>query len=424
MKIKIVVGKKRVLENEGHDAHVLVRLLAPAARPGAVRPALAVVPVIDVSGSMAGGKLRAVKRALERLIDHLVPGDRVGLVSFSDDARVLLDLAEVSEASRSRLRAAVRALAEQGATNLAAGFLAGRRVLDAAGLPSTLRTRLVLLTDGQANVGPAIARPELRALVRERLAGASLSAFGFGADCEHSILADLAEEGGGSFAYIEHEDRVLTAFAHELGGLVSTYASNVRVRLVPRAGAALEESLGDLLYHGELGYFSCVALPAHERASNIEIARVHVAFDDGSGARREVNAPVLVDYVAPGEEDEVADPEVFRAFEERLLRDAQAAAEAHAQAGEYGAAEKALRQVIARLGSPELKAFAALQLLPSYLNQHAYSAGAGVRASANVALKKRRMVAASPAVADVFAVPLSADEVRMAASFREPPGEG
>src|SRR5215831_7621193 len=97
LKIKVSVGQRKVLEDQGHDGWVLVRLLAPAQAADARRPPLAVVPVVDVSGSMAGPKLDAVKHALTRLIDHLVPSDFVGLVSFGDVANVVLPVTEVSQ---------------------------------------------------------------------------------------------------------------------------------------------------------------------------------------------------------------------------------------------------------------------------------------------------------------------------------------
>src|SRR5690606_34006072 len=140
---------------------------------------------------------------------HLVPGDSVGLVSFSTKARVVLPVHEVSAASRGRLRAAVTNLTHEASTNLADGILKGCRALRAAALPPNRRAGRRLLADGLADVGVATSRAELRAVGRKHVGPFSLSAFGFGRDCDHSMLAELSEEGGGSFAFIENEDGVL-----------------------------------------------------------------------------------------------------------------------------------------------------------------------------------------------------------------------
>src|SRR5690606_24672032 len=135
----------------------------------------------------------------------------------------------------------------------------------------------------------------------------SLSAFGFGTDCDHSVLGALAGEGGGSFAFIANEDGVLTAFARELGGLVATYASDVRIRLVPRAGAPVEERAGDVLYQAEFPWCVPSAVPQHAGGSDVEIGHVEVTYRDALGREQSVRTPVLADDVKAGEQAQVRD---------------------------------------------------------------------------------------------------------------------
>lgn len=419
MKIKATLGKKKVLAGQGHDAELLVKLLAPAPPSNVQRPALAIVPIVDVSGSMSGSKLQAVQRALMQLVGHLVPGDHVGLVTFDHEARVVLPVVEVTESSRARLRAAIQGLSADGNTNLAGGFLAGVGAVKDARLPERIRARLILLTDGQANVGVATTRPELGALVASQLATQSLSAFGYGDDCDHGLLAGLAEEGRGSFAYIANEDIVLTAFGRELGGLVATYAADVRIQVTPIAGAPIEASLGDLLFHADLPLSVAIALPRHEARAGVEVARICVTFRDASGRPQEASTAVHVEYVLPGSEDTTLDPEVARARDERLLRDAQARAEAHAERGDYAAARAVLVAVVAKLTHADLATFAREQLIPAHESHMEYIAASGMRASADVALKKRRMVAAQACVADALGLKGSAMEDSMEQSFRK-----
>jgi hypothetical protein len=233
---------------------------------------------------------------------------------------------------------------------------------------------------------------------------------------------ELADEGRGSFAYIQNEDGVLSAFARELGGLVSTYAADVRVRLVPMAGSPHEERIGDILYQGDFPWCVPIAIPRQAAARDVEVARITVEFRDASGRDQALSAPVLVDYVPAGEEERELDPSVLKARDERILNDAQVAAEGYAQRHDYEKAASVLAQAIGRMTSPELVAFAKEVLLPSYQHARAYVAAAPVRASTDIALKKRRMLAAHDVVAARLVAPAaSASEEAMERSFRKPP---
>ncbi|MDO8599610.1 MAG: VWA domain-containing protein, partial [bacterium] len=121
--------------------------------------------VLDVSGSMAESatdrahdshsKLTLVREAAQRLIENLLPTDRVGLVAFSDEARELSRVDTLDEAHRLRITEQIRMLQPTASTNLCGGAMSGIVMLaEAAGACTENRTRRVLLfTDGQANAG-------------------------------------------------------------------------------------------------------------------------------------------------------------------------------------------------------------------------------------------------------------------------------
>src|SRR5512133_3389781 len=75
---------QKVRFDEPKDLHLVVSLDAPAIDWQARRPAICVLPVIDVSGSMDGDKLHYAKQSVLKLIDHLAPGDWCGVVTFTD----------------------------------------------------------------------------------------------------------------------------------------------------------------------------------------------------------------------------------------------------------------------------------------------------------------------------------------------------
>ena len=109
---------------------LMVKLCAPVLPKGSTRVPLCVLPVVDVSGSMAGEKLEAVRLALEKLAAHLVPGDVTGLVAFDSEVHTLMEPVELTEARRAEFLARVRQLRTGSNTNLGGGLLQGLRLVE------------------------------------------------------------------------------------------------------------------------------------------------------------------------------------------------------------------------------------------------------------------------------------------------------
>lgn len=232
--------------DEGKDAHLVVSLAAPHEDASAPRAPVCVIPVIDVSGSMAGAKLHFAKQSILKLVDHLAPGDFCGVVAFSKEVETLAAPAEMTQARKDALKATVGRLGTGGNTNLAGGMLAGLDHARVAPLPAGMLVRVILFTDGLPNEGPAKTKPELLRLLEANLGTATLSAFGYGDDADQALLRELSELGKGNYAYVRSPEDALTAFARELGGLLSTCAQNVEVRVVPREGVVLTDVVSDV----------------------------------------------------------------------------------------------------------------------------------------------------------------------------------
>jgi Ca-activated chloride channel family protein len=424
VKIVCKLSRARVPADAGCDLDLLVRLRAPLVPATAARAPLCVLPIVDVSGSMRGAKIEAVRRALERLVDQLAVGDRVGLVTFDAIVSTPLPIVEVTEARKADLRRIVQGLRAGTSTNLGGGASEGFARIAAAQLPRELRARAILLTDGLANAGAATTREQLVALVGAERRAASLSAFGYGDDCDHALLADLAETGGGSFAYIAGEDQVMTAFARELGGLVGTYAADVRARIEPTAGAPVEESLGDLLFQSERVMHARIAVPAHGRAVGVEVCAVEVQWRDARGAAQRARTTARLDYVRTADADVVDDAEVARAADERLLRDAQSTAERLAQGGRFDDARAHLQWAIARLRDATLARFAREVLFPAYRDRQGYCAGSPVRGSTSAVLRGARVLACVPSVDALRPSAVTDEERRMERAFRRGEDDG
>lgn len=402
MEIRIRTNRSKLAEGRAHDVDVLVTLRAPPAAQ-AVRRALCLMTVVDVSGSMRGQKLASVQAALRQLARHLLPGDRLGLVTFGTDVRALMPLTEVTETARATFLQRVSTLLADQRTNIAGGLLEGVRQAGAH------QTRIILLTDGLANEGQATTRDRLVALVRAQPRGVSVSAFGYGADCDHVVLGEMAEAGGGSYAFIEKDEQVLAAFARELGGLVSTYAADVELE---------NERLGDLLYGGELAWFGQIAVAPAAGGEGVEIASLRLRYRDELGREMTAVAPVLVDVVAPERASREDDPEVLRARYQDRLRRAQQKAEEHARRGEWTEAHAAIADVAALTGDAALREFAQ-ELSSLYSDEEEYSTSSGARSTALSALKRKRQLLRSKKLDALFATATSDVEKDFEDSFTD-----
>lgn len=224
---------------------LVVRLLATfAGQPpaDAARVPLSLCLVLDRSGSMAGEKLDAARAAAAAVARRMHPADRLGVVLFDHDVRTLA--APGTEAEQPGLIDALAHIAAGGNTNLSGAWLRGEQLLHPLAGEGRA-TRLLLLTDGQANAG--ITDPaRLKELARNaRARGITTSTVGFGADYDEDLLRGMADAGGGNAWYIERPDQASAVFGEELGGLMALAAQDLQVTLRLRPPATRLEVLQD-----------------------------------------------------------------------------------------------------------------------------------------------------------------------------------
>ncbi|GAB4206854.1 MAG: VWA domain-containing protein [Roseiflexaceae bacterium] len=149
-----------------------------------------IILVVDVSGSMEGDKLEQAKAGLETFLLRILPEDRVGLVAFSNDARLLVPPAPLSE-NRIALGDAIQGLRAEGKTAMFDGLIAGKQALDA--LPRLEEERIkgiVLLSDGASNSGQ-FTFDQTRQEFDET--GISIFPVAYGADADTQALEQIVD---------------------------------------------------------------------------------------------------------------------------------------------------------------------------------------------------------------------------------------
>lgn len=184
--------------------------------------------VLDRSGSMSGEKLHYVKRTAAYLIETLTETDQLALVVYDDHVEVLSPGFPLTPAQRQHLLTELSRVESRGSTNLAGGWLAGCEMVAQASTQAHLN-RVLLLTDGLANVG--ITDPVELAYHAHELArrGISTSTFGVGLDFNEHLLERMATEGDGNFHFIESPQDIPHLFAREFKELLKITAREVEL---------------------------------------------------------------------------------------------------------------------------------------------------------------------------------------------------
>jgi Ca-activated chloride channel family protein len=198
--------------------------------------------VIDRSGSMGGDKIDHAKRAAVMALGMLDARDIVSVVAFDDQIDVLVSATPMRE--RGKIEAGINALFARGSTALYAGVEKGGDQLETY-LNRERVNRVILLSDGLANVGPS--SPDEVAQLGYKLVkkGISVTTLGLGMGYNEDLMTRLANVTDGNHAFIENPDELEKFFALEFGDLTSVVAQDVtiHVHIYPNCGCTPKRSL-------------------------------------------------------------------------------------------------------------------------------------------------------------------------------------
>jgi Ca-activated chloride channel family protein len=184
--------------------------------------------VLDRSGSMSGEKIAKVKEAALMALEKLGPRDIVSVVAYNHLVEVLLPATKATD--KGAIREAIGRLHADGNTALFAGVSKGadelRKFLD-----KRRANRIILLSDGLANVGPSSTAElgELGAsLIKE---GISVTTIGYGTDYNEDLMTQLARRSDGNHAFVKEPADLARIFKCEFGDVLAVVAQEVLVKV-------------------------------------------------------------------------------------------------------------------------------------------------------------------------------------------------
>jgi Ca-activated chloride channel family protein len=186
--------------------------------------------VIDTSGSMEReGRLELVKDALARVVDGLGREDTVAIVTFGDEGRVLLEPTRATH--RNEILDVIGRLRPGGSTNLEHGLRLGYDLARSSMTENGI-DRVVLASDGVANVGLTDPAGILDSIRRDAAAGIELVSVGVGMGNYNDVLLEqLADQGDGFYAYVNGQAEARRLFTEDLTGTLQTVALDARAQV-------------------------------------------------------------------------------------------------------------------------------------------------------------------------------------------------
>ncbi len=352
------VDKPLVLDNRTGRVVVKVGLEGLRIPVMSERVPLNVAIVLDKSGSMGSDrKMENARRGAIEIVERLGEDDIISLIVYDNHPRILIPAQRVKD--KDALIEMISSIYAGGSTALYGGVALGA-VQVRRNLSWKYTNRIVLLSDGLANVGPQ-STEELADLGRSLGSeGMTVTTIGVGLDYNEDLMTALAARSGGNSYFASSGHELPKIFAEEIGEAMTVVARDIRIRLhcpdgmkpigvVGREGKiegqTMSVSVGEL--YGENAKFALfeVEVPANEAGKRLEIAQVAVEYSDPySNEKSEDNLSVAVTYAS--DEGAVRDKQNKDITKETALTKASEVkrqAVGLADKGDFGAAAGLLR---------------------------------------------------------------------------------
>ena len=338
--IEVITERPLFIGGKEQSTNLLVRIVPPTVDAVTKRPSLNLSLVLDRSGSMEGEKIARAREAACYCIEQLMPSDRVSVVVFDDVVDVLLQSQPVE--NREAIKERISHIQARNSTALHQGWVTGgiqvsKEMTDGA------VNRVLLLTDGLANVGVTNVDTLVSQAGELAARGVSTSTIGVGSSFNEDLLIPMAEAGRGNAWHVEKPSDMERIFATELEGLIEQIAHTVSLGLTPADGVRVQDVLNDfevthtgryklpnLRAGSPLEVVISVKVPARPAGERYKVLDVRLAWNpqDAPSSDREIlSHPVTIEYAGAEEVERTAlDGRVTKAVQ--LLMAARARREA------------------------------------------------------------------------------------------------
>jgi Ca-activated chloride channel homolog len=239
--VGVVTEVSRCPWNEKHLLALVGVRARDLASAGVNRPPLSrnFVFLLDVSGSMSDrDKLPLVKKSMALLVEQLTERDRVAIVVYAGASGLVLP--STSGAMKEEILKSLARLEAGGSTNGGEGIELAYRTARKQFAADAVN-RVILVTDGDFNVGLTSEDQLVNLIERERKSGVFLSVLGVGkGNIDDVTMESLADKGNGNYAYLDSLNEARKVLVRESDATLVTVAKDVKIQVEfnPREVAA------------------------------------------------------------------------------------------------------------------------------------------------------------------------------------------
>lgn len=256
--------------------------------------------VIDRSSSMSGDRIEKAREASMMAVNLLTPEDTLSIIGYDSSAQVIIPATKVKDKAK-LIKAIKDHIHPQGMTALFAGVSKGIDQVSKH-LDKEQVNRIILLSDGQANVGPTSLKElsELSKIAAKK--GITISTIGIGDGYNEDLMTAIAGYSDGNHAFVAKPDDLERIFTKEFKDVMSVVAQDVEViikvsdgvqpvRLLGREGEITGNTVNvklNQLYANQEKYVLLEVLPAKGKADQQQVlADIQVSYNNMASQRQE-----------------------------------------------------------------------------------------------------------------------------------------
>jgi Ca-activated chloride channel family protein len=361
--------------------------------------------VIDRSGSMAGPRIAQAREAAIMAVNRLDQSDIASVVIFDDRVDVLIPSQPVND--RAMFAERIRQVGTRGDTAIHDGVMEGAREVRKFKDPKRLN-RIVLLSDGQANVGPS--QPADFARLGHDLLGdgISVSTIGLGLDYNEDLMLQLARASDGNHAFANAPNDLIQIFNREFDDVLAACAQTVSIDVEVGAGVKLVRALsreGDLQgdraafkmnqVYAATEHYVLLELEVEGKPTGAEqdLGRVRVGYTvPETGAHEAVDVPIRGRFSASADEVKARDQTVMVAVVEQTARSRAQEAVKLRDEGKHSEAAKLFQQNVSEIQTVQGTLAAPSKVLDGLQRQYDSFAKTAPRAPAGQLMMERKVL--------------------------------
>jgi Ca-activated chloride channel family protein len=289
------VETDRAILPAGDSQTVILKITldAPAAPVNIKRPAVNLSLVLDQSGSMNGTKIKKAKAAAIEALTRLGLQDIFSVVVYDTNVHTIVPAQNARNIQG--IINTIQQIRAGGSTALFGGVSQGAAEIR-KNLESDFVNRIILLSDGLANVGPRMPSDLGRlgaALIKENI---SVTTIGVGTDYNEDLMAQLAQKSDGNIYFVESGVDLPRIFAAELGDVLNVVAKKVKVTIT------LPENIQAVKIIGREGRI---------RNNQVELSMNQLYGNQEKYVLIEVNIPESKSWSKPGTKIKIAHADVI-----------------------------------------------------------------------------------------------------------------